>query len=208
MSLEIQPKSPKRVGLALSKLGAILSFGGILFAFAPVALAFISTPVGGNPFSEGGGGGGAAIWLMIITLPLGAITSIVGLVFMLSGIIYSLRIKTSTAAGNEELRAKILKEKSISLALLVPAIMITSPVICFVIGNMTLGPTAGTYAVIASAAIAGIALGICLVFAFQSKLPKLQIALSILAVIFLVGIYFEAQTLYFFFANQITSTYK
>jgi hypothetical protein len=208
MSLEIKPKAPKRVGLALSKLGAILCFGGMLFAFSPVALAFIATPVGGNPFSEGGGGGGAALWYMILTLPAGAITSIVGLVLMLTGIIYTLSIKTSSAAGNDALRSKILKEKSISLVLLVTALIITSPVICFVIGSMTMGPTAGSYAVIASAALAVAASVIALILALQSKLPKLQIVISILTVIFLVGIYFGAEALYFYFAGQITSTYK
>jgi type IV secretory pathway VirB2 component (pilin) len=208
MSLEIKPKKAKRVGLVLSKLGAILSFGGILFAFAPVAIAFLSTPPGGNPFSEGGGGGGAALWLMILTLPLGAIASIIGLVLMFVGIIYSLKTKTPVDSDNPGLRSKVLKEKSISLALLVPTLMITSPVICFVIGSMIVGPTAGTVAVITSAALAVAATGIALMFAFLSKLPKLQLVLSILAVIFLVGVYFEAQLLYSFFADQITPTYK
>jgi len=208
MSLEIKPKKPKRVGLALSTLGAILSFVGILFAFSPVAIAFSSTPPGGNPFSEGGGGGGAALWLMILTLPIGAIVAIIGLVFLFIGIIYSLRIKTPIDTENQELRSRVLKEKSVSIALLVPALMLTSPVICFVIGNMTVGPTAGTVAVIATAIISSLAAMLSLVFAFSSKLQRLQIVMSILAVIFIVGIYFEAQTLYLFFASQITSTYK
>jgi hypothetical protein len=208
MSLEIKPIKAKRVGLAQSKLGAIVGFGGILFAFSPVAIAFLSTPAGGNPFSEGGGGGGAALWLMIMTLPLGAVASIIGLVFMFIGIVYSLKITTPIDSDNPELRSKILKEKSISLALLVPILLITSPVICFVIGAMTMGPTAGVVAVIASAALAVAASVFALRFAFQSKLPKLQIVLSILSGIFLVGVFFEAQALFLFFADQITSTYK
>jgi hypothetical protein len=62
--------------------------------------------------------------------------------------------------------------------------------------------------VITSAALAVAATVIALMFAFLSKLPKLQLVLSILAVIFLAGIYFEAQVLYSFFADQITPTYK
>lgn len=208
MSLEIKLKKAKRVGLAQSKLGAIVGAGGILFAFSPVAIAFLSTPAGGNPFSEGGGGGGAALWLMIMTLPLGAGVSIVGLVFMFIGITYSLKIETPIDSDNPELRSKVLKEKSISLALLVPTLMLTSPVICFVVGAMTLGPTAGVVAVVASAALAVTATAFSLRFAFQSGRQKLQVVLSILSAIFLVGIFFEAQALFIFFADQITSTYN
>ena len=43
-------------------------------------MAILFTPIGGNIFSEGGGGGGAALWGLLLTLPVGAVVSIVGIV--------------------------------------------------------------------------------------------------------------------------------
>jgi hypothetical protein len=55
-----------------------------LFALVPIAIAILATPIGGNIFSTGGDGGGAALFLLIFTLPVGAVISIVGLVLWLS----------------------------------------------------------------------------------------------------------------------------
>jgi hypothetical protein len=63
-----------------SLVGKWLSGSGCLFALAPIALAILSTPIGGNVFSTGGDGGGAALFLLMLTLPLGGIVSIVGIV--------------------------------------------------------------------------------------------------------------------------------
>jgi hypothetical protein len=61
-------------------VGKWLSGGGCLFALSPIAMAILSTPIGGNIFSEGGDGGGAALWALLLTLPLGATAFIVGIV--------------------------------------------------------------------------------------------------------------------------------
>jgi hypothetical protein len=61
-------------------VGKWLSGSGCLFALSPIAMAILFTPIGGNIFSEGSGGGGAALWALLLTLPLGAIVSIVGIV--------------------------------------------------------------------------------------------------------------------------------
>jgi hypothetical protein len=53
---------------------------GCLFALSPIAIAMLATPIGGNVFSTGGDGGGAALYFLMITLPLGAIASILGIV--------------------------------------------------------------------------------------------------------------------------------
>ena len=197
MSLESIHKKPKRVGLALSKYGALISVGGIAFAFSPIGLAFLSSP-GGNAFSEGGG---AIMWAMILTLPLGAITAGIGIALMLSGVIYTLRTKTPTAEDNAETRSKVLKEKSISFALLVPATMITQPVLTFVLGNMIIGPAAAPVTIFATSGLAIGALGTSLAFAIQSKAPKFQTIMIVLAVLFLVGLFFEATSLYMFFED-------
>jgi hypothetical protein len=56
---------------------------GCVFALFPIALAILSTEVGGNPFSTASGGG-AALYLLMMTLPIGAVISIVGLVLWLT----------------------------------------------------------------------------------------------------------------------------
>ena len=66
--------------------GALLILVALGFTFAPLAIAFLSTPPGGNMFSEGGSGGGSAIWLMFITIPVGAILALIGVVRTLTGI--------------------------------------------------------------------------------------------------------------------------
>ncbi|MFM1846202.1 MAG: hypothetical protein RIS19_675 [Actinomycetota bacterium] len=63
-----------------SLVGKWLSGMGCLFALSPIAIAMLATPIGGNLFSTGGDGGGAALYFLMITLPLGAIASILGIV--------------------------------------------------------------------------------------------------------------------------------
>ena len=205
MSLESIHKKPKRVGLALSKSGALVSLGAIAFAFSPIGLAFLGT--GGNPFGEGVVGGGPVtgwggiMYAMIFTLPLGAITAGIGIVLMLTGVIHTLRTKTPTAEENAETRSMVLKEKSISFALLVPATMITQPVLAFVLGNMTFGPAAAPVTIFVTSGLAIGAIGTSLAFAIQSKSQKFQITVIVLAVLFLAGLFFEATSLYMLFED-------
>ena len=65
-------------------LGRWLAGGGCLFALAPIALAMLATPIGGNMFSTGGDGGGAALFFLLVTLPIGGALSIVGLILWLA----------------------------------------------------------------------------------------------------------------------------
>lgn len=61
--------------------GSWMAGSGCLFAILPIMIALIGSLVtGGNPWSEGSGTG-SVIWLMFLTLPIGAIVFIVGLVF-------------------------------------------------------------------------------------------------------------------------------
>ncbi len=63
-----------------NRVGRWLSGGGCLFALAPIAIAILTTPIGGNMFSTGGDGGGTALFLLLVTLPVGLIASVIGLV--------------------------------------------------------------------------------------------------------------------------------
>ena len=186
----------KRVGLAKTIRGSIFCVGGILLTLSPVIVGFL--------MGLGGGGGGG----LILTIVPGFILTTIGIISMFRGIYQSLRTRTPAESVDLELRANVLKEKAISTAILVPVVMLSSAIICFVIGNMGLGPTAGSIAAIASAIPPAIVTVICVVLAVKSKLPRLRLVLSTLSVVFLVSIYLEAQTLYVIFVDQITSTYK
>lgn len=70
----------------MAKFGLFGLIGFPLIAFSPLALAYLTTPAGGNMWSEGGSGGGSAIWLMILTLPLGGIGLLVSLILLIVGL--------------------------------------------------------------------------------------------------------------------------
>lgn len=67
-----------------SLVGQWLSGSGCLIALSPVALALLATPIGGNMFSTGGDGGGAALFLLLLSLPIGITVSLVGLILWLT----------------------------------------------------------------------------------------------------------------------------
>lgn len=68
---------------SLAKAGLWTMLAGVVIAFSPIAIAFFST-LGGNMYDETGGG--AALWLLFMTIPLGFITGIVGLVLLIVGV--------------------------------------------------------------------------------------------------------------------------
>ncbi|CAB4929509.1 unannotated protein [freshwater metagenome] len=60
-------------------LGRIISAAGILVMIAPVLIAVATTPPGHNMFSEGDSqSGGSAIWLVLLTFPLGGAAALTG----------------------------------------------------------------------------------------------------------------------------------
>ena len=80
---ETKAAREKSIGGLSSKPSFGLTFMiiGALVAFSPVAMAMANTAPGHNWMSEGDSqSGGAAIWLMMFTLPVGAIIGIYGLV--------------------------------------------------------------------------------------------------------------------------------
>ena len=64
-------------------IGMVVS---VIVFFSPLLIASATTPSGGNMWSEGGDGGGSAIWLMILTVPLGGIAFIASLVMLIVGL--------------------------------------------------------------------------------------------------------------------------
>ena len=53
---------------------------GLLFAFAPLLIAFVTGLIQGVSMWDEGGGTGAYIWLMMLTLPVGFILVVIGIV--------------------------------------------------------------------------------------------------------------------------------
>ena len=65
-------------------VGRWLSGGGCLFALLPIPIAILTTPIGGNMFSTGGDGGGTALFGLLLTLPLGAVAFVIGIVLWIN----------------------------------------------------------------------------------------------------------------------------
>ena len=55
---------------------------GLLFAISPILLAFITSLFQGGSMWDEGSGTGAYIWLMFLTLPVGFLVVLIGLVMM------------------------------------------------------------------------------------------------------------------------------
>lgn len=196
MSNNLGIKKPTRVGFARTKFGAILTGSGLAFTFLPLAIAFLSTPPGGNMWSEGGGGGGAAIWGMILTLPIGATISIIGIVFICGGIGQTFRIDTKQMLEDPELQTKLQKQKSISMLVLAVAAMLVQPIITFVLANMIIGPQAAGIILVATGALIVAALIGSLRFAIQAKSSTFRILMIVLCIILLVTAGAETYGLY------------
>ena len=56
---------------------------GLIFAISPILLAFITSLFQGGSMWDEGSGTGAYIWLMFLTLPLGSLLVLIGLVMMI-----------------------------------------------------------------------------------------------------------------------------
>ncbi|NBQ93472.1 MAG: hypothetical protein EBU06_06030 [Micrococcales bacterium] len=77
----------KRRSKTLLTWATVLLVGSPIFAFSPLALAYLSTPAGGNMWSEGGGGGGSAIWLMFLTIPASLLGLLAGIILLVLGFV-------------------------------------------------------------------------------------------------------------------------
>jgi hypothetical protein len=56
---------------------------GLIFAISPILIAFITSLFQGGSMWDEGSGTGAYIWLMFLTLPVGSLLVLIGLVMML-----------------------------------------------------------------------------------------------------------------------------
>ena len=70
----------KRLGV-----GARVALGGALLMMFPILLAFFGSIGSGHSMFDEGYGNGAALWFLIVTIPLGAIIIVLGLVISLLG---------------------------------------------------------------------------------------------------------------------------
>jgi len=77
----------KRRSKTLLTWATVLLVGSPIFAFSPLAIAYLTTPPGGNMWSEGGGGGGSAIWLMFLTIPASLLGVIAGIILLVFGFV-------------------------------------------------------------------------------------------------------------------------
>jgi MFS family permease len=185
----LSPRKPKRTGRSKSNFGATLSFVGILIAVFPIALAY-----GTNTAAYG--------WVAIATFPVGGAIACVGLVSMIIGITQTFRTPTPPASEDLTQRTKVLKDKSISLAILVPILLLTLPLISFVAGSMIVGAYAGIITVFAFAGVVVVAAWLSLKLAIDSNVKSLQITIALVMAILLVGLFFEAQAMYLHFIMQ------
>jgi uncharacterized membrane protein YhaH (DUF805 family) len=55
---------------------------GLIFAISPILLAFITSVFQGGSMWDEGSGTGGYIWLMFLTLPVGSLLVLIGLVMM------------------------------------------------------------------------------------------------------------------------------
>ena len=56
---------------------------GLIFAISPILLAFITSLFQGGSMWDEGSGTGAYIWLMFLTLPVGSLLMLIGLVLQI-----------------------------------------------------------------------------------------------------------------------------
>lgn len=179
----------KRTGRSKANFGAILCFAGLLFAASPILVAYATQVV-------------AYGWMGIYSLPIGGVVALIGLSKMISGILQTLKVTTPAESEDLVERTKVLKDKSLSLALLVPVLLITLPLVSFVAGSMIVGAYAGIITVFAFGATVPAAAWFSMKFAIQTKIKSLPIVIGMLMVIFLVVLIFEAQALFQHFMWQ------
>jgi len=56
---------------------------GLIFAISPILIAFITSLFQGGSMWDEGSGTGAYIWLMFLTLPVGSLLMLIGLVLQI-----------------------------------------------------------------------------------------------------------------------------
>jgi hypothetical protein len=172
-----KPPKKKRTGIAQAKFGAILNLSGLAFAIAPYFLAVAITLLRGESLNAPGGGMDI-ILLMIVTLPVGAVVSVIGLVSMVIGIIYTLRVKVPAEPDTN--RGEVLGNRAIAFSLIAVPLLLTQPILSFVLGYMILGRGMLVTIVIMGLLVA-LTSSFAIYYAVKSQKQKLRLYVSIAA---------------------------
>lgn len=61
----------------------ILIRAGLVIAFLPIALAFITSLLNGTSIFDEGSGSGAYLWLLMLSVPIGLLLVVIGLLLAL-----------------------------------------------------------------------------------------------------------------------------
>ena len=179
-------KGQKRTPVQRAILGALVIFLGFLITFSPLLIAFLSTPPGGNMFSEGGGGGGAAIWLMIFTLPIGGMTALTGVVMHFGGVISALRAK-ATDDQDESERNKVVANKALALAVMGPVALVTTFLVFNLGGLFSSQGSEGLFGILSLVVLQLLLGGYAIYLAKKSGDTKLTLILTVIVLLTLFG---------------------
>ena len=71
----------------LKKAGIWTFVGGIIFASLPIGLAFLTALLSGKSMTNEGEGTGTYLWFLFVTVPIGFLVVIVGLVLFIVGLV-------------------------------------------------------------------------------------------------------------------------
>jgi hypothetical protein len=135
-SVETGSAKSQTPGRGLLVAGAIVTGCALLFALSPIILFFL--------------GNGVAPWLMIVTLPLGGLGSVIGLVLLIIGAVRTSKSRPMGDAGSAEAAVAAQVHRARVLVFIVgPALVLAWPIVSFVVNNMIFGP--GTVASISNA---------------------------------------------------------
>jgi hypothetical protein len=179
-------KGQERTPVQRAILGALVIFLSFLITFSPLLIAFLSTPPGGNMFSEGGGGGGSAIWLMIFTLPFGGMTALTGVVMHFGGVISALRAK-ATDDQDESERNKVVANKALALAVMGPVALVTTFLVLNLGGLFSSQGSEGLFGILALVVLQLLLGGYAIYLATKSGDTKLTLILTVIVLLTLFG---------------------
>gem|GEM_PF-2481231 len=179
-------RGQERTPVQRAILGALVIFLGFLITFSPLLIAFLSTPPGGNMFSEGGGGGGSAIWLMIFTLPFGGMTALTGVVMHFGGVISALRAK-ATDDQDESERNKVVANKALALAVMGPVALVTTFLVFNLGGLFSSQGSEGLFGILALVVLQLLIGGRAIYLTMQTKNSKFTFVITSLVSVILFG---------------------
>ena len=184
-------RGQERTPVQRAILGALVIFLGFLITFSPLLIAFLSTPPGGNMFSEGGGGGGSAIWLMIFTLPFGGMTALTGVVMHFGGVISALRAK-ATDDQDESERNIVVANKALALAVMGPVALVTTFLVFNLGGLFSSQSSEGLSGILALVVLQLLIGGRAIYLSMQTKNSKFTFVITSLVSVVLFGYFYLA----------------